>query len=88
MRDRRDTEPGRRGQYPTCDEKRQSTGELSQSVYVLRQREKDGIQLILLSEIVAKDEFLNIKNVSRNDMMAVHRVQLQMMGIIPSNVGG
>ncbi|EQC4147206.1 phage portal protein, partial [Salmonella enterica subsp. enterica serovar Schwarzengrund] len=34
------------------------------------------------------DEFLNIKNVSRDDMMAAHRVPPQMMGIMPSNVGG
>ena len=34
---------------------------------------KDGIQIIPLSEVAAKDEFLNIKNVSRDDMMAAHR---------------
>lgn len=49
---------------------------------------KDGIQIIPLSEVAAKDEFLNIKNVSCDDMMAVHRVPPQMMGIMPSNVGG
>lgn len=49
---------------------------------------KDGIQIISLSEVAAKDEFLNIKNVSRDDMMAAHRVPPQMMGIMPSNVGG
>ncbi|MCR2742607.1 Presumed portal vertex protein, partial [Escherichia coli] len=32
--------------------------------------------------------FLNIKNVSRDDMMAAHRVPPQMMGIMPNNVGG
>lgn len=47
-----------------------------------------GIQIIPLSEVAAKDEFLNIKNVSRDDMMAAHRVPPQMMGIMPSNVGG
>lgn len=52
------------------------------------QREKDGIQIIPLSEVAAKDEFLNIKNVSRDDMMAAHRVPPQMMGIIPNNTGG
>ncbi|HAZ7250060.1 TPA: capsid portal protein, partial [Escherichia coli] len=30
----------------------------------------------------------NIKNVSRDDMMAAHRVPPQMMGILPNNVGG
>ncbi|EMY8130181.1 capsid portal protein, partial [Klebsiella pneumoniae] len=43
---------------------------------------------IPLSEVAAKDEFLNIKNVSRDDMMAAHRVPPQMMGIIPNNTGG
>jgi len=49
---------------------------------------KDGIQIIPLSEVAAKDEFLNIKNVSRDDMLAVHRVPPQLMGIIPNNTGG
>jgi len=49
---------------------------------------KDGIQIIPLSKVAAKDEFLNIKNVSRDGMMAAHRVPPQMMGIMPSNVGG
>jgi len=49
---------------------------------------KDGIQIIPLSEVAAKDEFLNIKNVSRDDMMAAHRVPPQIMGIIPQNNGG
>lgn len=49
---------------------------------------KDGLQIIPLSEVAAKDEFLNIKNVSRDDMMAAHRVPPQMMGIMQNNVGG
>lgn len=31
---------------------------------------------------------LNIKNVSRDDMLAAHRVLPQLMGIIPNNTGG
>mgnify|MGYP004712524331 FL=1 len=49
---------------------------------------KDGTQIIPLSELAARDEFLNIKNVSRDDMLAAHRVPPQMMGIMPNNVGG
>lgn len=49
---------------------------------------KDGMQIIPLSEIAAKDEFLNIKNISRDDMLAVHRVLPRIMGIIPQNTGG
>ncbi|MBI2382326.1 MAG: phage portal protein [Gammaproteobacteria bacterium] len=49
---------------------------------------KDGLQIIPVSEVAAKDEFFNIKNVTRDDIMAAHRVPPQLMGIIPGNVGG
>lgn len=49
---------------------------------------KNGIQIIPLSEVAAKDAFLNIKNVSRDDMMAAHRAPPQMMEIMPKKVGG
>mgnify|MGYP006968216290 CR=1 FL=1 len=49
---------------------------------------KDGIQLLPVSEVAAKDEFWNIKNVTRDDQLAAHRVPPQLMGIIPSNTGG
>jgi PBSX family phage portal protein len=45
---------------------------------------KDGIQLIPVSEVAAKDEFLNIKNVTRDDQLAAHRVPPQLMGIMPN----
>lgn len=49
---------------------------------------KDGIQIIPLSEVAAKNEFLNIKNVSRYDMMAAYRALPQILGIIPIHTGG
>jgi PBSX family phage portal protein len=49
---------------------------------------KDGIQLIPVSEVAAKDEFFNIKAVSRDDVLAAHRIPPQLLGIIPSNAGG
>lgn len=49
---------------------------------------KDGMQVIPVSEVSAKDEFFNIKNVTRDDVMAAHRVPPQLMGIIPNNTGG
>lgn len=49
---------------------------------------KDGLQLIPVSEVAARDEFWNIKNVSRDDQLAGHRVPPQLMGIIPANTGG
>lgn len=49
---------------------------------------KDGLKLIPIAEVAAKDEFLNIKNVSRDDQLAAHRVPPQLMGIVPNNTGG
>ncbi|AZZ98020.1 phage portal protein [Pseudoalteromonas sp. R3] len=50
--------------------------------------DKDGMRLIPVSEVAAKDEFLTIKNVSRDDQLGSHRVPPQLMGIVPGNVGG
>lgn len=52
------------------------------------QGKKDGMQLIPVSEVAAKDEFFNIKNVTRDDLLAAHRTPPQLLGIVPSNTGG
>lgn len=49
---------------------------------------KDGVQIIPVSEVAAKDEFWNMKNVTRDDQLAGHRIPPQLMGIIPNNTGG
>lgn len=49
---------------------------------------KDGLQLIPVSEVAAKDEFLGIKNISRDDVLAAHRTPPQLLGVVPSNTGG
>ncbi|WP_435605897.1 phage portal protein [Pseudomonas knackmussii] len=49
---------------------------------------KDGIQLIPVSEVAAKDDFGAIKNISRDDQLAALRVYPQLMGIVPQNAGG
>lgn len=49
---------------------------------------KDGMQVIPVSEVAAKDEFWNIKNATRDDQLAGHRVPPQLMGIIPTNTSG
>lgn len=49
---------------------------------------KDGIQILPVSEVAAKDDFWNIKRTSRDDQLAGHRVPPQLMGIIPDNTGG
>lgn len=49
---------------------------------------KDGLQVIPVSEVAAKDEFHNIKNITRDDMLAGLRIPPQLMGIVPTNAGG
>ncbi|MBX9816272.1 MAG: phage portal protein [Sphingomonas sp.] len=48
----------------------------------------DGVKLIPIGETGAKDEFLNVKSVARDDMLAAHRVPPVLLGIIPQNAGG
>lgn len=49
---------------------------------------KDGLQIIPVSEVAARDEFSNIKGVTRDDMLAALRVPPQLLGIVPQNSGG
>lgn len=49
---------------------------------------KDGLQLIPISELAAKDKFHNIKPITRDDILAAFRTPPQLLGIIPSNAGG
>jgi len=46
-----------------------------------------GVQIIPFSQISAKDEFLNIKSVTRDDILAAHRVPPQLMGAMPEGNG-
>lgn len=49
---------------------------------------KDGLQLIPISEVMAKDEFVNIKKTTNDDIMIVHQVPPQAIAAIPSNTSG
>jgi PBSX family phage portal protein len=49
---------------------------------------KDGMQILPVSEVAAKDDFFNIKNVTRDDLLAVHRVPPQLLGVMPNSTGG
>ena len=49
---------------------------------------KDGLQLISISEVAAKDDFGAIKNISRDDQLAMLRIPPQLMGVVPQNAGG
>lgn len=48
----------------------------------------DGIKLLPIAEVGSKDEFLNIKNVTAEDLLAAHRTPPQLLGIVPKNTGG
>ncbi|WP_431274218.1 phage portal protein [Variovorax ureilyticus] len=48
----------------------------------------DGLKLIPVSEVAAKDDFAAIKNVSKDDVLAAHRVPPGLLGIVPTNAGG
>lgn len=49
---------------------------------------KDGMQVIPVSEVAARDEFNSIKNQTRDDVLAGLRIPPQLMGIVPQNAGG
>lgn len=49
---------------------------------------KDGVQLIPVSEVAAKDEFWRVKETTRDDQLAGHRIPPQLMGVIPQNTTG
>lgn len=49
---------------------------------------KDGIQILPVADVAARDEFFNIKNVTRDDVLAAHRVPPQLLGIMPNSTGG
>jgi len=49
---------------------------------------KDGVQIIPVEAAQAQDKFMDIKNVSRGDLMAQHRIPPNMMAVDSPNAGG
>lgn len=49
---------------------------------------KDGIQIMPIADVTAKDEFTAVKTLSRDDMLAAHRTPPQLIGVVPTNTGG
>lgn len=47
-----------------------------------------GVQIIPVGEATAKDEFLNIKLTTRDDILAAHRVPPVLIGVVPQVTGG
>jgi PBSX family phage portal protein len=49
---------------------------------------KDAVRIIPVGDVAAKDEFLGISNVSRDDILAAHRTFPQLIAVVPQNTGG
>jgi capsid portal protein len=41
-----------------------------------------------IADVAAKDEFTGVKNTSRDDVLAAHRVPPQLLGVVPQTAGG
>lgn len=48
----------------------------------------EGLKVIPFNEVAAKDDFLSIKDVSRDDVLAAHRMPPSLIGIVPKSAGG
>ena len=46
------------------------------------------IQIIPVGDIATKDEFERVKNLSRNDVISMWRIQPVLAGVMPDNAGG
>ena len=44
--------------------------------------------MIPFNEVAAKDDFLSVKDVSRDDVLAAHRMPPVLLGIVPKSAGG
>jgi PBSX family phage portal protein len=73
-----------------CDALKHSKGPGNfRNLFVHSPNGKEGsIKILPIAQVGAKDEFLGIKNTTRHDMLAAHRVPPQLLGIIPANAGG
>ena len=49
---------------------------------------KDSVQIIPVGDIATKDEYERIKNITRDDIIAMWRIQPALAGVMPNNTGG
>ena len=60
-----------------------------QSLFVnIPDGKEKGLQIIPVGNFESKDEFLNVKNVSAQDVLVAHRFPAGLAGIIPTNTAG
>lgn len=59
------------------------------NLYVnIRRGNPEGVKLINIGEVTAKDEFSNVKNITAQDVLTAHRFPAGIAGIIPQNAAG
>lgn len=46
------------------------------------------VQIIPVGEVGSKDDFERVKNITRNDVLAMWRIQPALAGVMPENTGG
>tara|TARA_R110002050_G_scaffold57423_3_gene128935 strand:- start:80897 stop:81904 length:1008 start_codon:yes stop_codon:yes gene_type:complete len=49
---------------------------------------KEPVQVIPVGDISTKDEFERVKNITRDEILSMHRMQPGLSGIMPDNTGG
>jgi PBSX family phage portal protein len=53
-----------------------------------RSNAKEPVKIIPVGDIATKDEFERIKNITRGEILSMHRMQPGLSGIMPDNTGG
>ena len=53
-----------------------------------RSSAKEPVQVIPVGDISTKDEFQRVKNITRDEILSMHRMQPGLSGITPENTGG
>lgn len=72
----------------TALEQSKGPGNFKNLLLHLPNGKENGVKVIPVGEAAAKDEFLGIKNTTRDDILAAHRVPPVLLGVVPQNTGG
>lgn len=69
-------------------EKSKGPGNFRNLMLHLPNGKEKGVQVIPVGEAAVKDQFMDIKNTSRDDVLAAHRVPPVLIGVVPQVTGG
>lgn len=57
-------------------------------INIPRTTSKEPVKIIPIGDIGTKDDFMSIKNITKADILAMHRMQPGIAGVIPENTSG